>query len=478
MEAVVADSVQEITYQKVFEKQRIRAMQIRTQPVSDRLNRLKKLKALVESHKQQIRDAVYADFKKPAAEADLSETYVVISEINHALKSLNKWAKPTSVAANPTYLGTKSEVQYEPKGTCLIIAPWNYPVNLLLGPAVSAIAAGNTVILKPSEVTAHTSALMRKLINENFPDDELHVIEGGVEETQALLKLPFDHIFFTGGTAIGKIIMRAAAENLTSVTLELGGKSPAIVDDTADIKDAAEKIAWGKWVNNGQTCIAPDYLLVHEDVKDEFLSRLKQSIKDLFYANGENIETSPSYSRIVSDRHFSRLSHLLNEAVDMGAEIVIGGQMNAAERLIEPTVLLNVPEEAGLMKEEIFGPILPVKFIKGLNEPVEYINSREKPLALYIFSKQKQAINQIQKATSSGTACVNDCVLQYMQPNLPFGGVNHSGIGKAHGKYGFIEFSNQKAVLKQRIGLTSAKSLYPPYNGTKQKIIDFMMKYI
>jgi aldehyde dehydrogenase (NAD+) len=369
-------------------------------------------------------------------------------------------------------------VKAEPKGVCLIIAPWNYPVNLLLGPAVSAIAAGNTLIMKPSEITPHTAALMSKLINDNFDSDELCVVEGGVEETTELLSLPFDHIFFTGSTAVGKVVMKAASEHLTSVTLELGGKSPAIVDATADIKDAAEKIVWGKWVNNGQTCIAPDYVMVHESVKGQFLEEMKKCISNFFVPNGETFSNSPFYSRVVSDRHFKRLAAMIEDAINKGAVLAIGGQVDASERLIEPTVLENVSEDSTLLLEEIFGPILPVNSFQNIDAVIDKINNNQKPLALYIFSKSKEVITKVEGSTSSGSACINDCVLQFMQPNLPFGGVNHSGIGKAHGHYGFLEFSNQKSILKQRIGLTSAKSLYPPYTGAKQKMIDFMMKYV
>lgn len=466
------------TFGGLFELQRQKAIQLRYLPISDRIARLNKLKTVVENYREEIRKAVYSDFKKPAAEADLSETYVVIGEINHAIKKLKKWAAPSKVSTNVTYFGTSSYVQYEPKGVCLIIAPWNYPVNLLLGPAVSALAAGNTAILKPSEITPNTTALLKRMINENFAKDELHVVEGGVEETQELLSLPFDHIFFTGSTAVGKVVMRAAAEHLTSVTLELGGKSPAIVDASADIKDAAEKITWGKWVNNGQTCIAPDYIMVHKSVQTALINEIGDCLKRFYTPNGEAYEESASYSRVVSDRHFARLSAMIGDAIDKGAKLELGGRVNAEERLIEPTVLTSVPESAALMQEEIFGPILPFRTYEDINEAIDFINSREKPLSLYIFSKTQHHIDRVRTATSSGTACINDCVLQFMQPNLPFGGVNHSGIGKGHGHFGFLEFSNQKAVLKQRIGLTSAKSLYPPYTGAKQKMIDFMIKYI
>lgn len=471
-------SMSDFDFKAIFSQQKKKAVEMRSRPIDDRINTLKRLKLLLEKYRQEIRDAVYQDFRKPALEADLSETYVVISEIRHAIKHLKSWARPKSVSGNITYFGTSSKVQYEPKGVCLVIAPWNYPVNLLLGPAVSAIAAGNTAILKPSEITAHTSALMKKLINDNFPADELFVIEGGVDETQALLSLPFNHIFFTGGTAIGKVVMKAAAENLASVTLELGGKSPAIVDQSADLKDAAEKIAWGKWVNNGQTCIAPDYVLVHPSKKDKFIKYLKSSI-DTLYPTGKNqLKEVEDYSRVVSDKHFGRLSDMINDAVQSGAKVEHGGQSDVGERLIEPTVLSNLRDDSKLLQKEIFGPILPIVECESLDQAIDYINKNEKPLSLYVFAKDNSVTQRVLNKTSSGSACINDCVLQFMQPNLPFGGVNHSGIGKAHGEFGFIEFSNQKAVLKQRIGLTSAKSLYPPYTGVKQKMVDFMMKYV
>lgn len=473
-----ATSTREYEFEAVFEAQKRKAVALRTRPVNDRIIVLKRLQLILEQYRQDIRDAVFADFNKPALEADLSETYVVVSEIRHAIRHLKKWARPRSVSGNVTYFGTSSQVQYEPKGVCLIIAPWNYPVNLLLGPAVSAIAAGNTAILKPSEVTSHTSALLKKLINDNFPSDELYVAEGGVPETQALLSLPFDHIFFTGGTAIGKIVMKAAAENLCSVTLELGGKSPAIIDRSADLKDAAEKIAWGKWVNNGQTCIAPDYVLVHAAQGKDFIQHLISAISKLYPNAGKQLQESNDYSRVVSSRHYQRLVSMIEEAEKDGATIVHGGYRESTDRFIEPTVITNVPEQSRLLAEEIFGPVLPIVEYDEIEHAIAYVNLRDKPLSLYIFASDRAVVKKVLTETSSGSACVNDCVLQFMQPNLPFGGVNHSGIGKAHGEYGFMEFSNQKAVLKQRIGLTSAKSLYPPYTGVKQKMVDFMMKYV
>ncbi len=474
----IENTMADFDFNSIFYQQKEKAIEMRSRPIDDRINTLKRLKLLLERYRQEIRDVVYEDFKKPALEADLSETYVVISEIRHAIKHLKSWSRPRSVSGNVTYFGTSSQIQYEPKGVCLIIAPWNYPVNLLLGPAVSAIAAGNTAILKPSEITAHTSALLKKLINDNFPANELFVTEGGVDETQALLKLPFDHIFFTGGTAIGKLVMKAAAENLTSVTLELGGKSPAIIDQSADLKDAAEKIAWGKWVNNGQTCIAPDYVLVHPSKKDQFVNYLRSSIDTLYPTGNQQLKEVKDYSRVVNDKHFGRLSDMINDAVQNGATVEHGGQSDVSERLIEPTVLSNLPEDSKLLKEEIFGPVLPIVEYESVDQAIDYINRNDKPLSLYVFAKDDSVTNRVLNNTSSGSACINDCVLQFMQPNLPFGGVNHSGIGKAHGEFGFMEFSNKKSVLKQRIGLTSAKSLYPPYNGMKQKMVDFMMKYV
>jgi aldehyde dehydrogenase (NAD+) len=463
---------------EVFLKQSKKAILLRQESYGLRIDRLKKIRTWILANKAEIRDAVYNDFKKPGFEADLSETFVVLADINLALKNLKKWAKRRSVSSGLTYFGSAASVIYEPKGVCLIISPWNYPFNLCIGPLVSAIAAGNTAIIKPSELTPHTSQLISQMISELFPPEEVAVYQGGPEITQRLLQLPFNHIFFTGSSAVGKIVMEAAAKNLSSVTLELGGKSPVIIDKTANLKDAAEKIVWGKLLNCGQTCVSPDYLFIQESVKEPFLEHLKYFLETLFKQPGEDFKESPSYARIINKKHYQRLCQALSTAIEDGASLVYGGDVGETDRFISPTVVDNVPLHTTLMREEIFGPILPVNTFKNHEEVIQYINGQPKALSLYLFSKDKRIQKRYRLETSSGTACVNDVVVQFQHPHLPFGGVNESGIGKSHGHFGFLAFSNEKAWLKQRVGFTSPKLLYPPYTSVKEKLLEFMMKYL
>jgi len=462
---------------EVFEKQRKQAIAIREEKVQNRLVRLKKLQHWIENNRETIKHAVHQDFKKPKTEVDISEIYPVISELKHASRNLKTWVKAKKVDAPLAYIGSTSKITYEPKGVCLIISPWNYPFNLAISPLVAALAAGNTAILKPSEMTPHTSELIEKMIGEIFSDEEVCVFQGGVEISQELLALPFDHIFFTGSPGVGKIVMSAAAKHLASVTLELGGKSPVIVDETVHIKDAAEKIAWGKFLNNGQTCLAPDYLLVHKKIQREFIDHLINYTQLLFDKQLEGFEKSPDYGRIVNEKHYLRLNELIKDALDNNGKIAMGGSSNANSNFIPPTIITNVAPTSRVMEEEIFGPILPVIPFDNLADTITLINSKPKPLALYYFGRSGKNRESVLKLTSSGGVCVNDCVLQFGQHNLPFGGVNNSGMGRTHGKYGFESFSNIKPVLKQRVGFTTTKTIYPPYTKTVATLIDKMIKF-
>lgn len=448
----------------------------RLESVAERKTRLRKLRTWVKANQQAIREAMHADFRKPAAEVDTTEILPVLDEIKQALDNLDRWAQAKKVDASLTMLGTRSVIMYEPKGVCLIISPWNYPFNLSAGPLVSALAAGNVVILKPSEMTPHTSALISRMCREVFTQNEVSVFEGGTDVSQELLKLPFDHIFFTGSPSVGKIVMRAAAENLASVTLELGGKSPTIVLPSANAKEAAQRIAVTKFINNGQTCIAPDYVLAHESIAGDLIKHLKDQIPALFGGTDKKISNSPDYARIVNEKHFSRLSDMLRDAESKGATVETGGQLDFSQRFFEPVVLSNVSHASRVMEEEIFGPILPILTYQSLDEIIQYINARPKPLALYVFGTRQAEITRIKKETSSGTVCVNDCAIQFLHPNLPFGGVNTSGIGKSHGYYGFLAFSNEKPVLRQRTGLTAFRFFYPPYTPGVQRMIGWVLK--
>lgn len=449
---------------------------VRTEPISNRRKRLKALAGWIKSNRKLIQQAIYDDFKKPEAETDATEIFAVLTEISHALTGLDRWTKPKKIDAPLTMLGTRSVIQYEPKGVCLIISPWNYPFNLSMGPMVSALAAGNTAIIKPSELTPNTSAIIARLCSELFDESIVTVFEGGAEVSQQLLALPFDHIFFTGSPAIGKVVMKTAAAHLTSVTLELGGKSPVVVTPSVRLHEAAQRISVAKFVNNGQTCIAPDYLLVHESVLAKFVAALKEETMKLFAGNQGSIEHSPDYARIVNDKHFSRLNHLVQDAIDKGAIIEMSGPVNASTRFMHPIILTNVPHDSRIMEEEIFGPVLPVIAYNSLDEATQYVNQRPKPLALYIFGSDKNERKEILAKTSSGAVCINDCAIHFLHPNLPFGGVNNSGIGKSHGYYGFLAFSNEKPVLRQRNGLTSVQFFYPPYTNRVKKIMDWLIR--
>lgn len=459
---------------ELFNKQKAHQFVVGNSSYKERIAKLKALKNAIENtYKDAIRDALYADFKKPSVETDITEIYPVISEIKYVTSHLKQWLSNQKVETPLALIGTSSYIKYEPKGVCLIISPWNFPLNLTFGPLVSAIAAGNTVIIKPSEMTPNISKVMATIVEHLFKEDEVALIQGDAETSQELLKLPFNHIFFTGSPAIGKLVMKAASEHLTSVTLELGGKSPTIIDETAHLKSAAKRITWGKFINCGQVCIAPDYILIHESVATEFLKEVKLQL-ETFYRN--NAETSESYGRIVNQKHFERLMNHLNDAKSKNATIEIGGKFSERDHFIEPTVLSNLSEDTTLMQEEIFGPILPIKTYKSIDEVIHYINSKEKPLALYIFSTSKKQINHIINNTRAGSTCINNNVLQYSNHHLPFGGSNNSGIGKSHGFYGFEEFSNKRSVLKQNFK-GAMEMLFPPYTHLKKKMADLTIKW-
>lgn len=461
-------------FSELFEKQKANQFNIGNTTYKERVKKLKKLKKALEyTYKQDIRDALFADFKKPFLETDLTELYLVIKEIKIAISNLKSWTNNQKVETPLTLLGTSSWIKYEPKGVCLIISPWNYPVNLTFSPLVSAIAAGNTVIIKPSELTPNTSKIMAKVVSDVFTKDEIALVEGEVEVAQELLKLPFNHIFFTGSPAVGKLVMEAASKNLTSVTLELGGKSPTIIDETANINKAIKNLVWGKYLNAGQTCIAPDYLLVHESKKDELLEAFKKKAE--YYYSNDSLK-SDSFGRIVNEKHFNRLVSYITSAKESGATIEMGGGYIQEDNFIEPTVISNINEDHALLQEEIFGPILPIKTYKHIEEVVTYVNSKEKPLALYIYSKNKKTINYIINNTRAGGTCINTNALHLSNHGLPFGGSNNSGIGKTHGYFGFQDFSNQRAVLKRHT-IGPLNLLFPPYNSLKQKIIDLTIKW-
>lgn len=438
--------------------------------LAERREALKNLSRAIRKNDAAIFAALKSDFGKPEAEVILSEILPVTQEIRHTLRHLRGWMRPTRHLPSLTTLGTSARVVPQARGVCLIISPWNYPFNLALGPLVSCLAAGNSAILKPSEMTPATSALIAKIIAETFPPDLVTVIEGGKDVSQVLLALPFDHIFFTGSPAVGRVVMEAASKHLTSVTLELGGKSPTIVGQDADIELAAKWIAFGKFINAGQTCIAPDHLFVHSAVKERFLAALRARIAKA-YGSGAD---SPHLAKIVNDHHARRLSGLLDDAKAKGAKVLSGG--SAQGRAIEPTLIEAITPEMEIDREEIFGPVLPVMTYDDIETVLARINARPKPLSLYIFDRDKARVDHILAATSSGGAGVNLTVLQYSHSGLPFGGVNNSGIGSAHGYEGFRAFSHERALLCNRF--SALPLVFPPYDGLAGRLIGFAKRLL
>ncbi|HXU26271.1 MAG TPA: aldehyde dehydrogenase family protein [Bacteroidia bacterium] len=445
----------------VFKAQQQNKFELRKTSAAVRIEKLKVLKRAIESFETEIYQALQTDLRKSKFETAITELFFTYAEIDYAIKRLKGWMSPKTVGRTMSNFFAVNKIYYEPKGVCLIIAPWNYPFQLIMSPLISAIAAGNCAILKPSEISEATGNLICKIISKTFNTNEIACFEGGVVVSKALLELPFDHIFFTGSTAVGKTVMAAAAKNLTSVTLELGGKSPVIVDATANLKNAAEKIAWGKLVNVGQTCIAPDYVLIDKKVESQFVAFYKEAVLKMFF-NSNNEINRESYGRIISEKQFKRLTDLIKDAVAFGADLVWGGESYEKELTVLPTILKNVTGQNPIMQQEIFGPILPIITFEKLEVAIDYINAKDKPLALYVFSNDTKNQERILTTTSAGGTCVNDVLVHIGNPNLPFGGVNSSGIGSCHGLFGFKNFSHERAVVFQsKFGVT--KMIYPPY---------------
>lgn len=429
-----------------------------TKDISFRKDQLKKLSKAIKSYESDILEALYTDLGKNKVEAYATEIGITLKSIKNARKELKNWTKTKNVDT-PLYLfPTKSYIKKEPYGTVLIIAPFNYPFQLVFEPLIGAIAAGNTAIIKPSELTPNVARVIKRLINETFDANYIEVIEGGIEETQTLIHLPFDYVFFTGSENVGKIVYQAASENLVPVTLEMGGKSPVIVDETANIKVASERICFGKFTNAGQTCVAPDYILVHESVKDDLITALSKTLREFY---GQNIQQSPDYGRIVNLKHYHRLTSLLNSEQ---MNIVFGGHSDEDERYIEPTLLDHVTSDSAIMQEEIFGPILPILTYQSLDEAIAFIHQRPKPLSLYLFSEDENATQRVINDLSFGGGAINDTLMHLANPKLPFGGVGASVMGRYHGKYSFDTFTHEKSYIFKSTRLESGVHL-PPYKG-------------
>lgn len=454
-----------VTYQKLIEKQRQFFLTDQTKQISFRMDALTNLRNGIKSYEKTLMDALNSDLNKSEFEAYSTEIGVVLEEIRFTAKNLASWAKPEKVRTPLTHLGSKSYIYSEPYGIALIIAPWNYPFQLALAPLIGAIAAGNCAVLKPSELTPKTSEVITTLIKNIFPEEYIAVVQGGVETSQALLQEKVDYIFFTGSVSVGKTIMEAAAKNLTPVTLELGGKSPCIVHSDADLRLAAKRIAWGKFTNAGQTCIAPDYLYVQEEIKEDFLNYLKDAIKELY---GPSPLQNPYYTHIVNEKHFKRLYSLLNNG-----DIFFGGKTTAKDFVIEPTILHHISWDDPIMKDEIFGPILPVFQYESMDGVIEEIQHHAKPLSLYLFTNNEQVERKVLDSISFGGGCINDTLYHFVSPYLPFGGVGTSGIGAYHGKGSFDTFSHKKSILKQTIKFDIPFS-YPNVRNGLRKLKFFL----
>ncbi len=429
---------------------------------------LKKLLETIILHENDIIQALYDDFKKPAFESVITETSYVISELKDTIKNIKKWAKPRMVLPSLLNFPSTDYLYKEPYGKVLIIAPWNYPFQLAICPLVSAVAAGNQVVLKPSELTPHTSAILAKIIQQTFDTDHVELIEGGVEVAQELLAQRWDYIFFTGSVPVGKIVAKAAAVHLTPVTLELGGKNPCIIDETANLKVAAKRIVWGKFINAGQTCIAPDYLLVHNAVKNEFVDFLK---KEITLAYGKDLEASPDFARIINTKNWSRLVNMIAPE-----KVIFGGQTNETTLYIAPTLIDETDLDSTIMKDEIFGPLLPILSYQSEADLYTIISRYEKPLSLYVFTKNNAFAQKIIKNYSFGGGCINDTVVHFSNKRLPFGGVGHSGIGAYHGRLSFDAFSHSKPIVKKAYWL-DLPMRYAPYKD-KLETIKKLLKWI
>lgn len=434
--------------------------------LTSRIHLLHELREDIKKSEHEILAALKADLHKSEFEAIATEVQYVLSEINHVLKKIKKWVKPKKVFMPLLHWPSKSYIQYEPYGEVLIIGPWNYPFQLIISPLVGAISAGNKVVVKPSEISQQTAIILGKILGQEKYQLAIKVVQGGINETTKLLEQRFDYIFYTGSTSVGKIIMQAAAKHLTPVTLELGGKSPTVVTKFANLKIAARRILWGKFMNAGQTCIAPDYIFVDEAVKGEFILHLKNELLNFY---GKNPKDSSDYGRIINDGHFNRLKNLLP------LNPIIGGDLDKNSKYISPTIF-EANENDQIMKDEIFGPLLPILTYKSTKEAVNKIKEKEKPLAFYLFSDDSSEIDYFKNEISSGGMCINDTLIHIANDRLPFGGVGHSGMGSYHGQFSFETFSHKKSIVHRKSYL-DIKLKYPPYLG-KTKLVRFLLKFI
>lgn len=442
--------------------------------VHKRLETLKKLLKVIRAHEEEIIQAGLLDSGKSRSEMMLTELFSTYGELKHLIRHLKKWTKPKRIKTPIGMLGTFSKTILEPKGRILVMAPWNYPFNLTMSPMMAAVAAGNQVIVKPSEMSPAMAKVIETIINEAFTPKEVAIVQGDEKVAEHLLTLPFDHVFFTGSPAIGKVVMAACAKNLTDITLELGGKSPVIIDKSANIAKTARNIAWGKFVNNGQTCIAPDYLLIDASIKDRLVPAIKEQIS-LRWKLGIEAKNNEDYGCIINERHHSRLKSLFDDAIENGASVICGGDFEEQGKFISPTLLDSISNDSRIANEEIFGPLLPIHYYQREDQAIKHILDKPKPLALYIYAEDHGFIKRILANTRAGDTCINQNLVHFLHQNLPFGGVNNSGIGKSHGEAGLRALSHERSVLTDKFSITHW--LYPPYSWPKKKLIEFAVRY-
>jgi len=444
-----------------------------TSSVHERKAKLLRLKAAIHLYRQEIYQALHADFRKAEKETELTEIFPSLHEISFAVKNLKRWMKPKKVKTPLVLFGAHSRILPEARGVVLIMAPWNYPFYLIISPLIAAVAAGNAVMLRPSEKTPQVSLIIKKIMDYTFSEAEVSVALGDIEVSKKILDLPFDHIFYTGSTTVGKIVMEKAAKHLATVTLELGGKSPVIIDSDVDLEDAALKIVWGKFINAGQTCVAPDYVFVPTNLKENFLKRLKEKIEELYGDTISGRKANPDFARLIDEKAYARMLEMLKDE-----KILLPDLASHDDRLfVPPSVLVDATKDSRAMQEEIFGPILPILTYGHIEEVIDYINQHDKPLALYIFSKNRKNIRRIIQSTTAGGTVVNNVIMHLANPHLPFGGVGASGMGTSHGEHGFLEFSHQRAILYQS-PLSLGRFYYPPYDSFISKLAFKILKYL
>ncbi len=463
---------------KVFEKQNSNFLAAQRPTLKSRLQKINRIHTFLSEPRniEKLKSALRTDLRKPEVEILTSEVGILLNSIKDIKRNLRSWMADKSVATPIAILGARSYVHYEPKGVALIISPWNYPFQLCINPLLYAIAAGCPAILKPSEYSVATSSFIAEMIAELFDPEEVTVCQGGIDTATALLDLPFSHIYFTGSPTVGKIIMSAASRHLASVTLELGGKSPCFVDHNINIQKTAKKIVWGKFFNAGQTCIAPDYVLVSNQVKESLLKAIATEITKMYNPEKKGIQSSPDLARIINKKHFTKVTELIEDAVHRGAKVISGGQADVTDLYIAPTVLTHVDEDAKILKEEIFGPVLPVIGYDNLADALDIVRNNPNPLALYIMSNSSKYVKTVINQTTAGGTVVNDFLLHFANHHLPFGGVNNSGMGKSHGRHGFIAFTNERAVIKNSFAMTAL--MHPPFTNLSRKIARLVGKWI